>query len=182
MKVRLALATILITLLSCKDNIQITQQRIFFEVYYINYAWGYTNQGILIDSLGNVYNYDLNESQINDWKSAGEDGYISKADMNKNFALCNDIVHQISTDSLQYYVNKIDGAAGGKLSVPVAVMADAGIKQYIAYIYDKKKTSYKKILLSQWGDMQCTNSSSEASELSAWLKKMEQFKNRPAAQ
>jgi len=175
MKVRLALLVVLITLMSCNDNIPTTQQRIFFEVHYINYAWGYTNQGILIDSLGNVYDYDLTLAQKDGWKSADEDGYISRTDMNKNFAFCDRIVHQVSMDSLQNFVYKIDEAAHGTVSEPVAVMADAGIKQYIAYIYDKKKDRYKKILLSQWGDMQCTNSSPEALELSAWLIKMEQF-------
>lgn len=175
MKVRLAFLVFLITLMSCNDNIPTTQQRVFFEVHYINYAWIYTNQGILIDSLGNIYNYNLNVGQKDGWKSADEDGYISRADMNKNFSFCDDIVHQISRDSLQYFVNKIDEAADGKLSEPKTVMADAGIKQYIAYIYDKKKDRYKTVLLSQWGDMQCTNSSPAASELSEWLVKMEQF-------
>lgn len=175
MKVKIVLTALLISLLSCNDNIPITQQRVFFEVHYINYAWMYTNQGILIDSLGNIYDYNVTQAQKDGWKSADKDGYISRTDMNKNFAFCNHIIHHVGVDSLQYYVNKIDDAARGTLSEPVSVMADAGILQYIAYIYNEKKDSYKQILLLQWGDTQCTNSSPAASEISEWLIKMDKY-------
>jgi len=176
MKSKLLMAILLLSFYSCNDNISISQQRIFFEVHYINMAWGYTNQGLLIDSIGNIYEYNVNSTQSQNWNYPNDEGYISRAAMNKNFAFCNDIIHQISNDSLQYYVNKIDDAARGTLSKPVGVMADAGINEYIAYVYDKKKDSYKKVLIYQWGDYECSNNATAADELKSWLMRMEKYR------
>ena len=173
MKLRILLFSIILCFFSCNDDIEITQQRVFFEIHYVNYAWSYVNHGILIDSLGNVNGYHL--SQKNNWNYPDSLGYISRKEMNENFSHCDTVIHHISKDSLQYFVNKIDNAARGIVSDPVGVMADAGIMEYIAYVFDKKRDRYKKVVLYQWGDQQITHDAPEAAELYAWLMRMGQY-------
>ena len=54
-------------------------------------------------------------------------------------------------------------------------MAYAEIVEYIAYVFDKKRDRYKKVVLYQWGDQQITNDAPEATELNAWLMQMGQY-------
>ena len=41
-------------------------QEIFFEVNYVNYAWGFQNDGFLIDKMGRVRTFD----KPKEWKFA----------------------------------------------------------------------------------------------------------------
>lgn len=154
---------------SCEDDLKLTDQKVFFEVHYLNSAWFYTNNGIMIDSLGQIHTFDIKDNQ-DSWVYTEPTGYISQSDMNKNLSLCTTAQGiTVSTDSLKYYVEKIDNAARGKLSQSEIMMADAGSLQYIAYVYEPHKKRYKKILLHQWGDIQINNSSKAAQELTTWL-------------
>lgn len=170
MKIKLWLLPLLFVLLSCDDDVKITNQRVFFEVHYSNGAWGYMNHGVLIDSLGNVNSFNLTAGS--GWNYPDSLGNISRVDMNENLALCDSVVHNISNDSLQYYVNMIDNAARGKVSDPAYVMADAGITQYFAYVYDLQSGSYKRIVLHQWGDVMLENNAPAATVLTEWLANM----------
>ena len=170
MKQKLCLLLVLFALVSCNDDLKITNQRVFFEIHYYNNAWGYSNQAVLIDSLGNVSAYIIAENS--EWKQPDSTGNISRSDMNSNVALPHSVVNQVAADSLQYYVNLIDNAAGGKLSEPAYVMADAGIIQNLAYVYNEESDCYKRIMLYQWGDVQIENSTPESQVLKAWLARM----------
>jgi len=57
------LGLMIFSLTNCeKDNdgtdISMTNQRIYFQYDYINFAWGYQHSGWLIDSSGNVHCYN----------------------------------------------------------------------------------------------------------------------------
>ena len=82
-----------------------------FEVEYTNYAWGYVNQGCLIDHEGNVYKYAY--GQASDGKGIVPSGKMSEADL--KFA-----------DSL---VEKIHGA---KYSEQISA-SNSGTKVWTAY-------------------------------------------------
>jgi hypothetical protein len=161
---------VLITLCSCVDNIDFSKQRILFSVQYVNYAWSYTNNGFMVDSAGNVCSYNLSENSK--WNNADSLNFISEEDMNENLSLCTRLSEGITKDTLQYYINKINAARKGKLIESDVYMADAGIKQYWAYVYDADTKKYKQILLNQWGDVQITNSAYEASEITQWLNRI----------
>lgn len=173
MKTRILLFAIVLFFFSCDDKVEITNQRVFFEVHYVNFAWSYSNRGILIDSMGNVSSFDLKTN--NRWNYPDSLGYISCEAMNENVTLCDSVVKQISNDSLSFYVKQIDEAARGKISEPVGVMYDAGGIEFIAYTFDHKTDRYKKVLLHQWGDFQITNNAPEAQNLHQWLMRVCDF-------
>mgnify|MGYP001167389334 FL=1 len=173
MKKLLAFALV-IGLFSCNNeiNTNIKQQKVYFEVHHANYAWIVYNNGIMIDSAGNVKSFDLKSA--NEWEYPDDRGKISAEAMSNNYKHCTSLLTNIEMDSLKYYVNKISKAAKGTLSKPESIMADAGITEYIAYIFDSKTNLYQKVLLSQWGDNQITNNSKEARELYRWLYRITQ--------
>jgi len=173
MKKLLAFALV-IGLFSCNSeiNTNIKQQKVYFEVHHANFAWIVYNNGIMIDSAGNVKSFDL--KSINEWEYPDDKGKISTEAIANNYKRCTSLLTKIDMDSLKYYVNKISKAAKGTLSKPESIMADAGITEYIAYIYDSKTNLYQKVLLFQGGDNQTTNKSKEADEIYRWLYRITQ--------
>lgn len=162
-------AIVLVTLFSScsSENILLTEQ-VLFEVHYTNYAWGYTENGYLIDSTGAIHSFDLSKKTYK-WNYKDEKGYISQEGMCYNLLHCDSVIGEVAADSLAYYRNKINGAARGKISDPVGAMADFGQIRYSAYIYDRNQQRYKEVLIQLYGDMMSDNSSTEAKQLYEWL-------------
>jgi len=160
-------------LTGCKSEYLNFNQKILFEKHYSNWAWGYQNNGFLIDSLGFVNAFDLSKDTIK-WNEPDKDGYIGVAEMNENYSRCDSIICQINTDTLTHYTDKIWAASKGKISEPLNEMADAGIITYSAFIFDGKTNRYKKVLLKIWGDTSIDNHAPEAKEIYQWMKKIGQ--------
>lgn len=168
MKAKYIIFILFMTLIACKTEYPNINQRILFEKHYTNWAWSFQNNGYLIDSLGSVRTFDLSKDTIK-WNEPDKDGYISLAEMNKNFSHCDSIIYQINTDTLSYYVGKIWAASKGKISEPVNQMADAGSITYSAFIFVEKTNCYKKVLIKTWGDWSIDNDSPEAEEIYQWM-------------
>ena len=153
---------------SCSsENILFTEQ-VLFEVHYTNYAWGYSENGYLIDSTGTIHSFDLSKKTYK-WNYKDDNGYISKDGMRNNLLHCDSVVGKVAADSLQYFRDKINGASRGKISDPVGAMADFGQIRYSAYIYDRNQQRYKEVLIQLYGDMMSDNNSAEAKQLYEWL-------------
>ncbi len=168
MKTKSFILFIIISLTSCSENLPTFKQKVLFEVHYVNYAWGYVNNGYLIDSLGYARSFNLKENKIN-WHSPDSTGYISLSDMNDNLSHCDSVIFHLNPDSLALYVGKIYKASKGQISKPQMVMADAGSIRYSAFIYNEKLHKYKEVLIKEWGDWMITNDSQEAQDIYDWL-------------
>ncbi len=142
----------------------------FFEYEYINHAWGYQHGGWIIDNSGEVLGYSL----PNEWTFPDSTGYISEADLEKNLSQSDTIYnYQIGTSELDRKIRLISGAAKGRLSEKMNVMADAGGWSYYCYIWDDSKNKYQRILLDLKGDFEQFNMSAEALSLVIWLREIE---------
>lgn len=172
---RLLFFSLLLT--SCSEEIDISKQKILFEVHYENYAWGYSNSGFLIDSTGTVRRFNLQSSGAK-WHYPDSEGHLSAEDMALNYAICDSVTYRINSDSLSYYRSMIPAASMGKISEPRAVMADYGIITYSAFIYDKSDNKYRRIILKQYGDIMQDNNSLAASKLYIWLESLRTRKNK----
>ena len=141
-------------------------QLVLFQVEYVNYAWGYSHSGIVIDSTGNVGYFRLPEN----WHSPDSLGYISESDMNDNFRQLSDVNVTVTKDALHKYYGMLPDASRGKLSEPYNRMFDAGVTVYSGFLYLPSLKKYKQVLINQWGDWQIDNFSPEAGEIFKWLK------------
>lgn len=170
MKNKVAFLFVFILFLSgCEKNDQSNyglKQLVLFQVEYVNYAWGYSHSGIVIDSTGNVGYFRLPEN----WHSPDSLGYISESDMNDNFRQLNDVPVTVTKEALVKYYSMLPEASQGKLSKPVNRMADAGATVYSGFLYFPSIKKYKQVLIRQWGDWEIENYSPEAEEIFKWLK------------
>jgi len=156
------------TIISCDKDEEANprvNQKILFQVEYINPVWGFQHFGLMIDSGGNVWNFSFPEN----WNNVNSSGYISLEKMEENFQKVNTIVMTIDKEELTIYYGKLLRAALGDLSEPVNEMCDAGVIIYSGYIYEPKFKRYKGVLINQWGDIAIMNKTREADELYYWL-------------
>ena len=143
-------------------------QPVYFEYQYINFAWGVAFNGWMIDNEGNVRGYDFPEN----YRSPDSLGYLSTEDLNYNLSQTDTLLQNIKQKELERYTRLISGAADGALSDRTTRGADMGASILSCYAYDHSTGLYKHVLLSQAGDQEQFNQSSEAEELVEWLKEL----------
>lgn len=141
-------------------------QPVYFEYHYINFAWGSTDNGWMIDNEGNVRGYDHPEN----YRWPDSEGYLSSEDLQYNLDQTDTLLHNIRYKELERYTRLISGAAEGSLSDRTQRGADMGSSFLSCYFYDHDTGSYKHVLLSLTGDHEQFNQSGEAEELVEWLK------------
>ena len=145
------------------------EQRFLFDVFYINYAWGYTLKGFYIDKNGDVYVYDhgnqpwspadknsqvlTKEDLLEKYKNAKQAASVTKVELNKYAAMISVVEKGAIERSQQGF--------------------DMGSQTYLAYNYDVKTNTYKPILLTSEGDWLEKNTEPAAQVLVNWLKSIQ---------
>ncbi|MBS2097593.1 hypothetical protein [Carboxylicivirga linearis] len=169
------IASILALLTACDKNNKNTQytpinQRILFQVEYINYAWIYQHNGYLIDCSGNIYSFNNPEN----WNFIEDNGTISEVAMNENLLSTDSIIYTLDDANLENKQYKINHAVKGNISDLKCEMVDAGTIVYSTFTLNKRTHKYKQVILNQWGDCSRENSSAAAKDLYEWLRYVEE--------
>lgn len=144
-------------------------QEIFFEVNYINFAWGKQVGGFLIDNTGAV-------KKITDPKHLAEDhkGQLTENQVKEKLAIAVEKKKEISPSELGKYTSLINSISTDKYSKRNQVGADMGSYTYIAYIYNKDEKVYKAIILAEEGDWSMENLDNNAKIITKWLKEIQE--------
>jgi len=150
-----------------KENNAIPElnQEVLFQFEFANYAWIPEHGGFLIDSSGNVRNFNMPEN----WHYADSNGWISENDMKENLLNSQSTSLTINKDTLIYYYTMIWKASKGEISKPRQVANDKGSTTISGFIYDNGTKKYKEIVIRQFGDIEVENNSQAASGIYNWL-------------
>ena len=105
------------------------------------------------------------------WYDPDSTGHVSSVNMDKNISYCQPGNIRINRDTLKKYVDEIQAAAKGTMSVPQHVMADTGITIYSAFIFIEKTNLNKQVMLKTEGDISISNDSSAALNIYQWMKR-----------
>jgi hypothetical protein len=146
-------------------------QPVYFEYHYTNHAWGYHENGWIIDREGNIRSFNLPV----DFRSPDSTGYLTIGDLEHNLALTDSIVGNVDEAELEQYIEYIPAAAEGEIGKSKSIAADAGASVLSCYFYDKQKDVYKYVFLAQSGDWEQFNLSPEAEILVDWLLNFDVF-------
>lgn len=149
-----------------KNNVINEKQVILFQVQYINYAWGYQHNGIIIDNEGNVLTYKNPQN----WNFPDKDFNITENQVIENIRNCEYSAKGIPNDELHKYANYIKNISSSKVTALKNVAADAGSLEYICYQFTEKTGIYKGCLIKMEGDFTCENLNFFSKRVSAWLK------------
>jgi hypothetical protein len=154
----------MLILAGCNSDDQY-DKKVYFELSYLNYAWGYMRQGWLIDQDGRVLSFHNPKT----WNSVEDSGYITQDALSKNILYCDSTIRTIPLTTLSHYRSLISSAISGKMEDHGWVGCDGGTLSYICYYYDPTNGKYKKIILKQSGDYSCENVSASAQSLITWM-------------
>jgi hypothetical protein len=139
---------------------------VLFEVEYVNFAWGRSWHGFVVESDGKVYSYDL--ADTGQWPPAEED-HFPASELEAKYAHQRRLVTAVTPTEAASRYARVGEAAAGSLTPPQGVCADAGTLRYSALLYDASTGTYRRLLLHQAGDVARTNTSPAARELYRWL-------------
>lgn len=154
---------------SCSDDVEIAnEQEVYFEIHYVNQAWGNQFKGILISKDGQVRTYD----KPGNWNDIELKSKLSKAEMDANVSQTTVSSTQIAAADLDKYVDASRKITGDDFTKPVNGGADLGITRFYAYTYDANTKTYSAILLRQIGNVIIQNQDANAKEVADWLTKV----------
>lgn len=142
-------------------------QEVFFEVNYVNYAWGFQNNGFLIDKMGRVRTFD----KPKDWKFA-EPGPLTTAEMDERLAKTTVAKYTVPANELAQYIKKMKRVSDKDFTELSNRGADMGARGYYVYRYDSGSKMYHAVLLQSVGDNEIYNKDSDAKEIAEWLVKV----------
>lgn len=133
-----------------------------FTVEFVNQAWVFAHKGWLIDSSGNIrnFNFSRSDSMINK--------PYSTTHLNKMYSLSTPSGKTVPKDSLKSKVNLLKEAAKGELTYE-GICADAGKVTYSGIYFDSTTSIYTRVILFQTGDQQICNSSLQSIQITRWL-------------
>ncbi len=159
-------------LFSCKDssvnnNVRNSNNSIIFEVEYVNYAWGYSYNGIMIDNEGKEYSYDPAKDTIPCLYH--EDGFYTERELQSKYEHTKKFITTLRSDSLNWSHNLANLVSTTNYSDTTQTGIDAGITTTSFYIYRPQVSKYQKIILKIEGDFSFYNRSQSAVTLAAWL-------------
>ena len=172
MKIRtlLTIAAIAATASACAERVAglADEERVLLEVEYINFAWTPTYFGFFVDGSGRVFRYDRNGTTYphqdnTEWTIANLDDKFVPV---RNQVMTRPAAEVLALDPL------IDLAAGGTLSEPKVVCADAGTLTYRAYRYNADTGRYTAVPLRVEGDFAQENTSQAAQQLIAYIRSL----------
>jgi hypothetical protein len=168
-KTRIKLLPVIIILLilsSCqKDYFVNREQKVLFQMSYVNFAWGAVNSGFFIDTDGNVLRY-YNPSS---WNPVNKGMALSREEISENLSYCFSTGIRISTDELRTYVDYIDNLASSKVSAPVQTGADMGSRIIFCFKYIPETGSSLPVVVKCTGDFSYENLNFYAKKVAEWM-------------
>jgi hypothetical protein len=147
-------------LMSCEieDRTKFEDQKLYFEFFAINYAWGFQYLHWVIDNNGNVLLNTSTDSII----------VINSHDIKYGNANFDSMIYKVDQKELDHYINLIPYASWGKIKCEERNRADFGGNEYNAFYHDRV------ILLSSTSDIEdCLNKNYNAIMIDCWLKELQ---------
>jgi hypothetical protein len=150
-----------------------TQQTWLCGREYHNQAWGYQRRGVVLDTLGHVWRYNIKSmpnALVNPWQPKDLTS-MSEEELKLRYNGATTTDQVVLAAEIAANLPLIAEAAAAKPTEPKGVGADMGSNTLYCYTYDAGKRTYAQIMLDQKGDWESTNPSTAAKTLGAWLDK-----------
>src|SRR5262245_42455142 len=171
----------LVTLIGCDDvaatkpsappqPTAATQQTWLCGREYVNMAWGYQRRGVVLDTLGNIWTYNIKSSPnalVNPW-SPKDLANMSEEELKLRYNGAT-VAGKVPVEEIAQHLPLVAEAAKATPTEPKGVGADMGANTLYCFTYDAAKRTYAQVLIDQKGDFESTNPSDAAKQLATWL-------------
>jgi len=149
-----------------KANIVSEGQKILFQYDYMNYAWGFQHSGFIIDTEGNILEYNKPEK----WNFPGNDNILTQAEIEENLQSCTPSGQKVPVNELQKFSKYIDNIAASKISARRRKGADMGSQIYYCFQYSEGNGEYRATIIKTEGDFESENLNFYSKRTIDWLK------------
>ena len=139
------------------------EQPVLFEVYHVNWAWGFQLTGSFIDGQGRVWRFDHGGDEWTD----PPDG-LTAADFPQRYGTVTHVRDGLDCDALAGFLARLPEVAGGGTRREHRAH-DAGSTVFSGYTVDPSSGRYRRVDAHVDGDWRVTNTSEAARELRVWL-------------
>jgi len=154
---------------SCrKGNVISSEQKMLFQYSYVNYAWGSNNQGLIIDTEGNLLLYNNPEK----WNFPDNSSTLTQAQVKENLSYCVSTGRKVTGAELQKYASYIANLAASKVTAKKAVAADMGTFNYYCFTYSEGSSSYREVTIRTAGDFEFENLNFYTKKIIDWMNQM----------
>lgn len=160
----LIISILFISAISCeKENKNdISDQKIYFEYYSINLAWGLLYKHWIIDNQGNVRENKVRDSII----------WINPENLNDYVDMFDTVIYKVDKTELDYYAGLISKAATGEIDTIDQYRPDYGGHGYNCFY--RKDNKYIKVILSMMSaNEDLKNIDTNAIKIDTWLKNLQ---------
>lgn len=140
-------------------------QEYLFEIEYVNYAWGSTWVGIVIDRDGIVRAYNRNGEG---WGPASDVSF-SAGELADKYASEARVVGSLDVDEVQRQFDRV-ASVDDSFTEPNWGCFDAGRFTYTVFHFDETTERYAPVVLREEGDRARANTSPGAEAVAAWLR------------
>jgi hypothetical protein len=165
----LSLLSILL-FVSCDEKLlEVKQVDCYFQYEYVNYAWGYQHSGFTVTPTGEIYSF----GNTTPWVFA-ENDKLTLATLKNNIEASTKADTLINITDIDHFQQLASYITSGKLSEPVSLGADMGerICKIIMPDTSDPQNGYREIILTEDGDFERHNLSSDAAIIVEWLTKL----------
>lgn len=145
---------------------EVPEDAILFDVFHINYAWGFSCSGYYVDGQGDVHYYDCRALADSMRFYRGREGEI----LGRRYGMGDTITCHIGADQLACALGLVDEAATQPPLEGRQTGYDAGGTSYSAFLYDPKSGEWTEVPLATTGDVSHDPSTEASEQLVAWLK------------
>jgi hypothetical protein len=136
---------------------------------YANQAWGYQRRGVVLDTAGNIWKYDINPAaNARPW-SPTDMSRLSEAELKMRYESAMTTGAKVPAGEIAKHFPLIEEASQATPPQPSPGGADMGQNTLYCYTYDAIKRSYAQVMLDNRGDWNSTNPSPAAKTLTVWL-------------
>ena len=138
---------------------------------YVNQAWGYQRRGVVLDTAGNVWQYNIKSSPttlVNPWQPK-DVSKMSEEELKLRYNGAMTTGKKVPAEDVARHISLIEEASNATPTQPKSVGADMGQTLLYCYTYNGASRTYSQVMLDNKGDWESTNPSSAAKTLSTWL-------------
>lgn len=146
-----------------------TQQTWLCGREYANMAWGYQRRGVVLDTTGDIWKYDINPAANATPWSPKDMSRLSEADLKMRYETAMTTGAKIPVEEIARNFALIEEASNATPTRPSPVGADMGQNTLYCYTYDAATRTYGQVMLDNKGDWDSTNPSEAAKKLRTWL-------------
>lgn len=171
----LTAAAMLVSVAACEEmppgNPNDARQHWLCGREYANQAWGYQRRGVVLDTAGNIWRYEIKGSPtvlVNPWQPKDITS-MNEHELKLRYNGAVTTGTKVPVDEIPRHFPLIGQAANATPTPPKSVGADMGQNLLYCYTYIPAQRTYSQVMLDNKGDLESTNPSPAAKILSGWL-------------